>query len=236
MVIYGRNAVEEAVRSGRNIEKVYLLHGKFFEPEFLSLLQERGVRFQWAKRPQLDRLAGTGKHQGVVAIISPIEYATLQELVEETVNRNSFFFALNGITEPQNLGAIARSVELFGGVGLLLPQKGSAPINEVAVKASAGALLHLKVVRVDFLEEGLLAFKESGGNVYALETGGRDIRDSQLKRPLAFILGSEGKGIDAELVELADLTVTIPTVGKLPSLNVSVAAGIAAWEIFRRGA
>jgi 23S rRNA (guanosine2251-2'-O)-methyltransferase len=235
MVLCGKNAVEEAIKSGKKIEKVYLQHGKFFEPSFLEELERHGIRFQWAKKAQLEKLAGTKKHQGIVALLALIEYADLYELIEETKRRNSFFVALDGITEPQNLGAIARSVELFGGVGLLLPSKGSAPINQVAIKASAGALLHLKVARVEFLEEGLLAFKEEGGNVYALETGGRDIREVKFQFPLAIIVGAEGRGIDAELVEIADMTVTIPTAGKLPSLNAAVATGIAAWEVFKQG-
>ena len=233
MVIWGRNAVEEAVKSGKAVEKVYLQYGKFFEPEFLEFLEKRNVRFQWTKKRQLERLTGTTKHQGIVALLSPIGYVKVEELFSLTLKENSFFVALDGVTEPQNLGTIARTVEAFGGVGLLLPVKGSAPVNEVAVKASSGAILHLKVSRTQDLVASLLKFKSMGGRIYAVETGGKDIREVSFKKPLALILGTEGKGIRKELLEISDETVTIPLHGKTTSLNVSVAAGITVWEVVR---
>jgi len=234
LVIWGRNAVEEAVKSGKAIEKVYLQYGKFFEPEFLELLEKRNIRFQWTKKKQLEKLTGTTKHQGIVAILSPISYVGDEELFKLTVKEKSFFVVLDGITEPQNFGSIARTVEAFGGTGLLLPVKGSAPINEVAVKASSGALLHLKVSRIQDLVASLLKFKSMGGRIYAVETGGKDIRNGVFSRPLALILGAEGKGVRKELLKLSDEIVTIPLSGKTPSLNVSVAAGIAIWEVVKQ--
>jgi len=234
LVIFGKNAVEEAVKSGKRIEKIYLLYGKFYEPSFLSLLEEKKIRFQWAKKRQLEKLAKSSKHQGVVAILSPIEYAPLEELLTETAEKNSFFVALDGISEPQNLGVIARVVESFGGVGLLLEEKGSAPINEVAVKSSSGAIFHLKVSRVPSLSQALKKFKELGGRLYSLETGGEDIRKATFSFPLALILGSEGRGVREELLKLSEKVLTIPTTGKTPSLNVSTSCAIGVWEIFKR--
>ncbi len=232
--VYGRNALFEALKAGKPVEKVYLQYGKYFEPEFLNLLKEKGISYQWAKKEQLKKLAGTQKHQGIVALISPIEYAPFKELFSETLKRSSFFVALDGVTEPQNLGTIARSVESFGGVGLLLPKKGGAPLNQVALKASSGALFHLKVSRVDSLFSALTLFKEMGGRVYCVETGGEDIREVEFVKPLCLILGSEGRGVGRELLNLSDRVATIPTVGKTPSLNVSVSCAIAVWEVFRR--
>ncbi len=232
--VYGKNAVIEALRAGKSFEKVYLQYGKFFEPEFLSLLEKKGVKWQWAKKEQLKKLAGTTKHQGIVALLSPIEYSSPKELFSEVIERNSFFVALDGITEPQNLGTVARTVESFGGIGLLLPKKGGAPLNEVALKASSGALFHLKVSRVDSLQKALKDFKSMGGRLYAVETGGKDIREVEFKKPLCLVMGSEGRGIGKELLSLSDEVTTIPTVGKTPSLNVSVSCAIAVWELFRR--
>jgi len=232
--LYGKNAVVEALKAGKPIEKVYLQFGKFFEPEFLNLLKERGVNYQWAKKPQLKKLAGTEKHQGIVALLSPIDYSTPGELFSETLSKNSFFVALDGITEPQNLGTIARTVESFGGVGLLLPKKGGAPLNEVALKSSSGALFHLKVARVESLAGALKEFSSLGGSVYAVETGGRDIREVEFKKPLCLVLGAEGRGVSAELLSISKEVAAIPTVGKTPSLNVSVSCAIAVWEVFRR--
>ena len=233
LVIYGKNAVVEALKSGKQFEKIYLQHGKFFEPEFLSLLKREKVRFQWAKKRQLERLAGTKKHQGIVALLSPVKYVSFEDFLSEIFERNGFFVALDGITEPQNLGTIARTVESFGGVGILLPEKGGAPFNQVAIKASSGALFHLKVCRVGSLAEALVQFKSSGGAVYSIETGGKDIREAEFNFPLALVLGSEGKGISGELLTISDSVLTIPTVGKTPSLNVSVSCGIAVWEVFK---
>ena len=232
-VVYGRNAVVEAVKSGRDVEKVYLQHGKFFDPEFLEFLEKSGVRFQWAKKKQLSRLAGTEKHQGIVALLSPVKYASFEELLSATFERKGFFVALDGVTEPQNLGTVARTVESFGGVGVLLPEKGGAPLNQVAVKASSGALFHLKVCRVGSLAGALSRFKELGGVVYSVETGGEDIREAEFRFPLALVLGSEGRGISREVLSVSDSVLTIPTVGKTPSLNVSVSCGIAVWEVFK---
>ena len=234
MVVYGKNAVLEAVKGNQPIEKVYLQYGKFFEPELLNLLSGRGIPYQWAKKEQLKRLAGTVKHQGIVAIVSPVPYVPYGGLFKEAFRKNSFFLYLDGITEPQNLGAIARSAEFFGGVGLLLPKKGGAPLNEVAVKASAGALFHLKVSRVDEPITPLKEFKELGGKVYSLETGGLDIREVNFNLPLCLVLGSEGRGVRRELLELSECTVTIPAFGKTPSLNVSVSCGVALWEVVGR--
>ncbi len=233
MVVYGKNAVVEAVKAGKRIEKVYLQYGKPFEPEFLSFLEESGIKFQWAKRKQLKKLAGTEKHQGIVALISPVEYVNFSEFLEEVFRRGGFFVALDGVTEPQNLGTVARTVESFGGVGILLPEKGGAPLNHVAVKASSGALFHLKVCRIKDLSEALSEFKRKGGTVYAVETGGEDIREAKFDFPLVLVLGSEGRGISRELLSISDAILTIPTVGKTPSLNVSVSCGIAVWEVFK---
>ena len=232
--LYGRNALVEALKAGKTVEKVYLQYGKHFEPEFLSFLDRKGVKWQWARKEQLKRLAGTTKHQGIVALLSPVDYFHYNGLFDEVFKRNSFFVALDGVTEPQNLGTIARTVESFGGVGLLLPRKGGAPLNEVALKASSGALFHLKVSRVDSLTSALEEFKALGGRVYSVETGGEDIRRIEFKRPLCLVLGSEGRGISPGILSLSDRIATIPTVGKTPSLNVSVSCAIAVWELFRR--
>ncbi|WP_163328466.1 23S rRNA (guanosine(2251)-2'-O)-methyltransferase RlmB [Desulfurobacterium thermolithotrophum] len=231
-IIWGRNMLEEAVKSGRTLEKVYLQYGHYFEPRFLNWLKEKGIKFQWTKKQQLERLAKTKKHQGIVAILSPIEYISCEELFKSTIEKESFFVVLDRVTEPQNLGAIARTVESFGGVGILLPEKNSAPINEIALKASSGALFHLMVSRVPSLNESLITFKKLGGSIYAVETGGKDIRNTNFQKPLGLILGSEGKGIEKSLLKLSNEIVSIPTVGKTPSLNVSVAAGIAIWSMF----
>ncbi len=231
--VWGKNAVSEAVESGKPIEKVYMQYGKFFPAEFINSLKSRGISYQWCKRDELSKLAGTRKHQGIVAILSPIPSVDPRNLLDECLKKKSFIVLPDGITEPQNIGVVSRSVEVFGGLGLLLPLKGVAPINETAIKASSGALFHLKVARTDSPAELLLEFRLKGGSVYALETGGNDIRKVTLKKPLCLVIGSEGKGISKELLSVCDDVIAIPTSGKVGSLNVSVATGIAIWEIHR---
>lgn len=231
LVIYGKNAAEEALKSSRRIEKVYLQYGHFFEPEFIENLKKKGIDFQWAKKQQLKKLSGTHKHQGIVVLLSPIEYVPAETLFRETLKEKSFFVVLDRITEPQNVGAIARTVEFFGGKGLLLPEKESSPINEVVVKSSSGAILHLMVAKTAEIEESLAHFKSMGGKIISVETGGKDIREAKLKPPTALVVGSEGKGIDPRLISLSDEVVSIPGYGKTPSLNVSAATAVAVWQL-----
>ncbi len=231
LTIYGKNTLKEALKSDKKIEKVYLQYGHFFEPEFIELLNKKGIEFQWAKKKQLEKLAGTSKHQGVVALLSPIEYVDEETLFKETVREKSFFVVLDRITEPQNVGAIARTVEFFGGKGLLLPKKGSSPINEVVVKSSSGAIFHLLIAKAFDLAESLKTFKTMKGKIISIETEGKDIKESKMTAPLAIVVGSEGKGISKSLLALSDEILNIPGCGKTPSLNVSAATAIAIWHI-----
>jgi len=234
MIIWGKNSLEEAIKAGKRIEKVYLQFGKFFPPEFIENLKRKHIKVQWAKKDELRKKAKTSKHQGIVAILSPIEIYHPQTLIEKTLLENSFFVVLDRITEPQNLGTIARSVEFFGGTGLLLPEKESAPLNETAIKASSGALLHLVVSRCSNIKKYLEEFKKGGGTIISLETGNKDLREVNTYRPFSLIVGSEGKGISEDLLKISDEIVTISGKGKTPSLNVSVATGIAIWELTKR--
>ena len=234
MILWGKNALEEALKSNKRIEKVYLQFGKYFPPELIETLKKRKIKIQWAKKEELKRKARTTKHQGIVILLSPIKIYDPEILINKTIQKNSFFVILDRVTEPQNLGAIARTTEFFGGTGILLPEKESAPLNETAVKASSGALFHLIVSKCDNLVEAIKTFKNKGGIIISVETGGENISKVKAHFPLALIVGSEGKGIKEKLLKISDKIVSIPGKGKTPSLNVSIATGIAIWEIFRK--
>ncbi len=233
-VIWGRNPVIEALRSGRSLEKILLAHDTKPPKELLELAKKKGVKVQRVPRKRVEELAGTKKTQGVVALVSPVEYVSPEELFRETFRRKSFFLVVDHITDPQNVGNLLRTCEVLGGVGALIPKDRTSPINETVVKTSSGAVFYLMLSRVPSLSKALKAFKKMGGWVVAVEKGGKDIRETEIPLPVALVLGSEDKGVSKSVLELADLTVTIPMKGKVSSLNVGSAGAIAMWETAKR--
>ncbi len=231
--VWGRNPIIEALRAGRSLEKIFVAYDSHPPRELLRLAKERGVKVQRVPRKKVEELAGTKKTQGVVALLSPVDYVPEEKLFREVIKKKGFFVVLDHITDPQNVGNIIRTTELFGGVGVLIPKDRSSPINETVVKASAGAVFHLMVSKVPSLQKALRLFKKMGGWVVAVETGGKDIRKIDFPFPLAVVVGSEGEGISKSVLELSDIVATIPTVGKVPSLNVGSATAVALWEINR---
>ncbi|MEZ0360349.1 MAG: 23S rRNA (guanosine(2251)-2'-O)-methyltransferase RlmB [Hydrogenobacter sp.] len=233
MIVYGKNPVIEALRSGKDIEKVLVAHDSHPPHQVVKLCKERGIKIQKVPRIRIEQLAGTKKTQGIIALISPISYVDPGELFKTAVDKNSFILVLDHLTDPQNVGNLIRTCEVFGGVGVLLPTHRSSPINEVVIKASAGSIFHLKLSRVSSLSKTLREFKKLGGWIVAVERGGKDIRNVSIPLPSALVLGSEGEGISKSIAEISDIIVSIPMVGKINSLNVGSAGAIAMWECVR---
>ncbi|RMH81373.1 MAG: 23S rRNA (guanosine(2251)-2'-O)-methyltransferase RlmB [Acidobacteria bacterium] len=234
MIVYGKNPVIEALRSNRDIEKVLVAHDSHPPHQVIKLCAKRGIKLQKVPRKKIEELAGTKKTQGVLAILSPIQYTSPEELFKETIQKGSFFLVLDHITDPQNVGNLLRTCEVLGGVGALMPKDRTCPINETVIKASAGAVFYLKLSRVGSLSKALTRFKELGGWVIVVEMGGRNIGQVEMPKASALVLGSEGEGVSKSLLELADMVVSIPMYGKVNSLNVSSAGAIAIWEWLRR--
>ncbi len=233
LVLWGKNPILEALRSDRDIEKIYIAHDSHPSKGILELAREKGIKVQRVSRRKVEELAGTKKTQGIVALMSPVDYVPPRELFEETVSRNSFFITLDHITDPQNVGNLIRTCEVLGGVGVLLPKDRSAPINETVVKASSGAIFHLMVARVPSLVKALKGFKRMGGWVFVIEKGGRDIRDLEIATPCVLVLGAEDKGVSRSVIEISDEVLSIPMWGRTGSLNVGSAGAIAMWEVVR---
>jgi 23S rRNA (guanosine2251-2'-O)-methyltransferase len=233
-VIWGRNPVLEALRAGRPLEKIFIAHDSKIPKAILKLAQEKGIKVQKTSRKKIEELAGTKKTQGIIALLSPVIYTPVEKLFAITLEKKGFFVVLDHITDPQNVGNIIRTAELFGAEGILLPKDRSAPLNETVVKSSSGAIFHLKVSKVSSLYKALREFKEKGGWIVGVETGGKDIREISFPFPMAVVVGSEGKGISQSILEICDIIATIPTVGKVASLNVGSATAIALWEIFKQ--
>ncbi|MGB9873780.1 MAG: 23S rRNA (guanosine(2251)-2'-O)-methyltransferase RlmB [Hydrogenobacter sp.] len=233
MIVYGKNPVIEALRSDKDIEKVLVAHDSHPPYQVVKLCKQKGIKLQKVPREKIEELAGTKKTQGILAIISPVKYVSAEELFKTAIEKHSFFLVLDHITDPQNVGNLLRSCEVFGGVGALLPKDRSSPINETVVKASSGAVFYLKLSKVSSLSNSLREFKKQGGWVIAIERGGKDIRSFSIPLPCALVLGSEGEGVSKSVLELSDIVLSIPMVGKINSLNVSSAGAIAMWECVR---
>lgn len=234
LIIYGRNPVLEAIRSGRSVEKVLVAHDSHPPHQLVKLCKEKNIKIQKVPRKKIEELAGTKKTQGVLAILSPVHYVKEEELFRKTLERGSFLLVLDHLTDPQNVGNLLRTCEVLGGVGALLPKDRSCPINQTVIKASSGAVFHLLLSRVSSLRRSLENFKRVGGWIVVVERGGKDIRQVDIPLPCALVLGSEGEGVSKSVMEIADLIVSIPMGGKITSLNVSSAGAIAIWETVKK--
>ena len=236
--IYGIRPVAEALESGKQIEKIFLkkgLQGQQFR-ELFTLIRQQRILFQFVPAEKLNRLS-SGNHQGVIALLSVIEYQSPEAILPGLFEKGEmpFIMVLDRITDVRNMGAIARTAEAAGCHALVIPWKSGALINEDAVKTSAGALMHLPVCRVENLAGTIRFFKDSGLKIIsATEKGTEDFHKPDMTIPLALVMGSEDTGIDAQVLKLSDHLVSIPMHGKVESLNVSVAAGILMYEVVRQ--
>ncbi len=233
-IIWGRNPIVEAIKAGRSFEKILVAHDSHPPKELLKLAEKHRIKVQRVPRKKVEELAGTKKTQGVVALLSPITYWNENKLMEKVIRENGILVVLDHITDPQNVGNIIRTSEVLGTTGIVVPKERSSPINEVVVKASAGAVFHIPIAKVGSLKGYLDRFKKKGGWVLSVEKGGKPIHKMDFPFPLAVVLGSEGKGVSKSVIETSDLIATIPMKGKVTSLNVSSAAAIALWEISKQ--
>ncbi|HAW52750.1 MAG TPA: 23S rRNA (guanosine(2251)-2'-O)-methyltransferase RlmB [Flavobacteriales bacterium] len=228
--IYGIRAVIEALKAGQEVEVVYVrqnTHGPLMT-ELRNELKTRAVPSKQLPALAFNKFRDQN-HQGIVAALSPITYTMLEWLVPSLYEqgKSPFFLILDKVTDVRNFGAICRSASCFGVDAVIIPAKGSAMINEFAVKSSAGALLHLSVCRVKSLVNTLEFLKESGITILACsEKGDRDYTSVSYNEPLAIVMGAEDLGISRSIMDVCDAAIKIPMQGPIESLNVSVAAGI----------
>ncbi|MEI6434929.1 MAG: 23S rRNA (guanosine(2251)-2'-O)-methyltransferase RlmB [Bacteroidota bacterium] len=236
--IYGLRPTIEAIKAGKEFEKVFLqngLKGDIFR-ELFSLIRELEIPFQFVPVEKLNRLSHQN-HQGVISFVSEITYQKIEDLVPFAFEqgRQPLFLILDRVTDVRNVGAIARTAECAGVDGLIIPARGSAQINSDAIKTSAGALYKLPVVRAQNLKETIQFLKNSGLTIIAAtEKATVSYSAVDYNKPLALILGSEGEGVSEEYLKLTDVTVQIPLVGEIESLNVSVASGVILFEALRQ--
>jgi 23S rRNA (guanosine2251-2'-O)-methyltransferase len=237
-IIFGLHPVDEAIHSGKQIDKVLLKQGFRNEmiPGLFPFLREQNIPFQYVPVEKLNRLT-TKNHQGIIALVSEVEYTDIERLVPILFEQGKIptFVMLDGITDVRNLGAIARSAECAAFDALIIPSKGSAQINSEAIKTSAGALTIIPVCRVNNLADAVKYLRECGLQIIAAsEKSDTDLYNADFRQPLAIILGAEDTGVDPKLLKIADKLVRIPMLGKIQSLNVSAAASVLFYELVRQ--
>jgi len=237
-LIVGRKPICDALEEGISIEKIFIQKGiqKEFLDELLPLASKQGVPTQLVPKAKLMRLTGAN-HQGVIALNAVIEYQPFEEIVSRKFDRgeNPLIMMLDGITDVRNFGAIARSAEVLGVDVIIIPQKGSAIIDENSNKAAAGALSKIPISRVKSLNMTAKYLQSSGVRLVTAILGAKnDINSVDMNEPICVIIGSEDKGVHPSLISISDLEVSIPQIGKTDSLNASVAAGIILYEIQRQ--
>jgi 23S rRNA (guanosine2251-2'-O)-methyltransferase len=237
--VTGRNSVLEALRAKIPATAFYIAQRVEMDDrvkEMLSIATHRGIPVLEVTRPELDRMAGfDGVHQGVALKVPPYEYAHPQDLLEQVIERGEtpLFVALDGVTDPRNLGAIIRSTAAFGGHGIILPQRRSASVNSAAWKTSAGAAARIPVALASNLTSMLKEFKKQGVFVLGLDGGG-DVSLPSLEladRPVVIVVGSEGKGLSRLVTETCDQVVSIPISATTESLNAGIAASVALYQV-----
>ncbi len=242
--IFGRNPVLEALASGREIEKIYISFGTAGDSinRIYSLSKKKKIPCSNLDRRKFSQLEqqfiGNGiKSQGVIAVIRHFFSYSLDELIRLGFEKTDkpVLIALDSITDPHNLGAIARSAECSGMQGLIIPERNSAPVTPAAVKASAGALEHIPLAKVINLTQALITLKENGFWIIGSDSSGDKIyTDKIYNQPLVILIGSEGQGLRHGVLKQCDYIIKIPLLGRVSSLNASVSAGIILYEILRQ--
>lgn len=237
-MIYGTRAVMEAIAAGKQIEKIMIQTGlnNDLVRELINAARRENLPVSFVPQERLKRLSSKN-HQGVICLLSPISFGSVENIIHAKFSegKDPFLLILDRITDVRNFGAIARSAECAGVDAIVIPEKGSAPITMDAMKTSAGALNHIPVCRERDLRRTLKLLRESGIRIIACtEKAETDIYRVSLKGPVALIMGSEEDGISDPLLRDADELARIPMKGKIGSLNVSVATGVAIYEVIRQ--
>lgn len=236
--IEGRNAVLEAFRSGKTIDKLFILDGCQDGPvkSITREARKQDTIINYVAKERLDQLSESGKHQGVVAYAAAYEYAEVEDMLKlaEEKGEPPFLFLLDGIEDPHNLGAIIRTANQAGAHGVIIPKRRAAGLTSTVAKTSAGALNYTPVAKVTNLSATIEELKAKGLWFVCADMGGEQMYRVNLKGPIGLVLGSEGDGVSRLVREKCDMTAAIPMKGDIDSLNASVAAGVLAYEIVRQ--
>ena len=236
--IEGRNAVTEAFRSGKTIDKLFIQDGCHDGP-INSIVREAkkgDTIINYVSRERLDRMSKTGKHQGVIAYAAAYEYATVKQILDAAREKNEdpFIFILDNIEDPHNLGAIIRTANLAGAHGVIIPKRRAAGLTATVAKTSAGALNYTPVAKVTNIAAAIEELKKEGMWFVCADMGGETMYSLNLTGSIGLVIGNEGEGVSRLVKEKCDFIASIPMKGDIDSLNASVAAGVLAYEIVRQ--
>lgn len=236
--IEGRNAVIEAFRSGRTIDKLYIQEGCQDGP-VMTVKREakkQDCLIKYVAKERLDQMSDTGKHQGVIAVAAAYEYAEVEDILKAAEEKGEppFVFLLDNIEDPHNLGAIIRTANLAGAHGVIIPKNRAVGLTATVARTSAGALNYTPVAKVTNLAKTIEELKKTGMWFVCADMGGTIMYQLDLKGPIGLVIGSEGEGVGRLVKEKCDMTAAIPMKGDIDSLNASVAAGVLAYEIVRQ--
>ena len=238
LTIEGRNAVLEAFRSGKSIDKLFVLDGCQDGPvrSIIREAKKHDTIINYVSKERLDQMSETRKHQGVIAYAAAYEYAQVEDMLKaaDEKREDPFLILLDNIEDPHNLGAIIRTANLAGAHGVIIPKRRAAGLTSTVVKASAGALNYTPVAKVTNLTKTIQELKERGIWFVCADMSGTVMYGLDLKGPIGLVIGSEGEGVGRLVKEKCDMVASIPMKGDIDSLNASVAAGVLAYEILRQ--
>ena len=236
--IEGRNAVLEALRAGKPIDKLYVLDGCPDGPvrTIIREAKKGDTIINYVKKERLDQLSETGHHQGVIAMAASYEYATVEDILEKAKEKGEapFIFVLDNIEDPHNLGAMIRTANLAGAHGVIIPKRRAVGLTSTVARTSAGAINYTPVAKVTNLKQTMEQLKKEGMWFVCADMDGTPYYQMDLKGPMGLVIGNEGEGVSRLIKETCDFVASIPMKGDIDSLNASVAAGILAYEVVRQ--
>lgn len=237
--VEGRNAVIELLNSNRDINKIYIQNGEKHGSinKIISIAKEKKIIINKVDKIKMDSISETKRHQGVIAIVAPYNYSTVDDIIEYAHSKNEepFILILDGIEDVHNLGSIIRTAETAGVHGIIIPKRRAASVNATVAKTSAGAIEYMKIARVNNLNETIKKLKEEGLWIIGTEMNAKTkYYDQDLKGPIAIVIGNEGTGISSLVKKNCDILINIPMKGKINSLNASVSTGIILYEALKQ--
>ena len=236
-LISGRNPVLEALKSGREIEKIFVLKGAEGSVRKIEgMARDRRIEIQYVQKRALDRMTNGQIHQGVAAVVTVFHYCEPEEILELAAEKGEdpFLLLLDGIEDPHNLGAMIRTADAAGVHGVIIPKKRAAAVTPTAEKAAAGAAEYVPVARVTNIARTIDELKNRGVWIAAADMDGKEVWESDLSGPIALVIGNEGKGVSRLVREKCDFIVSLPMKGRISSLNASNAAALLMYEVVRQ--
>ena len=236
MNVEGRNAVYELLSTEKTVDKVLVQNGLRDEEskKLVREIKEAGVKFSYTDKSVLDKMSTTKRHQGFIAVVTDFVYSDLDEIIDDCVKNDGMIAVLDGVEDVHNLGSIIRVCECAGVKGLVIGKHRSASVNDTVMRISEGSVNHVRIAKVTNINDAIESMKKNGIWVYALELGGENIYKTDLKGRIAIVVGGEDTGVNNLTKKKADYVISIPMLGKINSLNASVAAGVAMFEALRQ--